>query len=43
MDYLNLEPVYGRQYAMRTLPRMYDMRWAPLDAYDTPVAQMEVN
>jgi len=34
-DFINMEPFFGRQYSMRNMPRMYDLRWAPLDSYDS--------
>lgn len=34
-EYINIEPLYSRQYPMRSFSRMYDMRWAPLDAPDS--------
>lgn len=36
MELVNWEPLFARQYSMRSPPRMYDMRWAPLDSLDTP-------
>lgn len=37
LDYVSLEPIYGRQnYVVRApAPRVYDMRWAPLDTIET--------
>ena len=33
---INLEPIYGRTYPMRAQsPRLYDLRWTPLDSYDS--------
>lgn len=43
VDLVNFEPLLGRQYStIRSPPRMYDMRWAPLDAFDAPV-QIDYN
>lgn len=43
MEYLNMEPFYGRHYGMRSIPRMYDLRWAPLDSYEAPVLPADIN
>lgn len=33
-EFVNMEPIYGRQFSMHVpMPRMYDLRWGPLD-YD---------
>lgn len=34
-EFVNMEPIYGRQYPIHVpMPRMYDLRWGPLDSYD---------
>lgn len=34
VELINLDPYLSRQYGVHFVPRMYDSRWGPLDAYD---------
>lgn len=36
LEFVNFEPVFGRQNFARGPPRVYDMRWAPVDSIEAP-------
>lgn len=36
VDLVNWEPIFGRQqYGLNGMPRIYDLRWMPTDAYES--------
>jgi hypothetical protein len=37
VEYINLEPIFGRQNLVRNPGRIQTVRWAPLDAVEAPI------